>query len=120
MPNTLPPLHGWRRSPKPTDFRALRSVVVMSKYKRPRTHYAVLALNIVVVVGLLAAGSGLMWAGQRLGARQVEKGLVDGERLDQGRQGVHVLADLAADFDAARSGAAPDPFDVAHSGRGVW
>ena len=43
----------------------------MSKYKRPRTHYAVLALNIVVVVGLLVAGSGLMWAGQRLGARQV-------------------------------------------------
>ena len=43
----------------------------MSHYKRPRSHYFVLALNIVVVCSLLVAGVGMIWANNRLNARQV-------------------------------------------------
>jgi len=42
-----------------------------SHYKRPRSHYFVLALNIVVVCALLVAGAGMLWANNRLNARQV-------------------------------------------------
>ena len=44
---------------------------VKSHYKRPRSHYFVLALNIVVVCALLVAGAGMLWANNRLNARQV-------------------------------------------------
>ena len=44
---------------------------VKSHYKRPRSHYFVLALNIVVVCALLVAGAGMLWANSRLNARQV-------------------------------------------------
>ena len=44
---------------------------VKSHYKRPRSHYFVLALNIVVVCALLVAGIGMLWANNRLNARQV-------------------------------------------------
>jgi LCP family protein required for cell wall assembly len=43
----------------------------MPRYDRPRSHYAVLVFNIVIVVALLVVGIGLLWAGQRLGTRQV-------------------------------------------------
>jgi LCP family protein required for cell wall assembly len=43
----------------------------VSHYKRPRSHYLVLALNIVVVCALLVAGAGMLWANNRLNARQV-------------------------------------------------
>jgi len=44
---------------------------IKSHYKRPRSHYFVLALNIVVVCALLVAGAGMLWANNRLNARQV-------------------------------------------------
>ena len=44
---------------------------VKSHYKRPRSHYFVLALNIVVVCALFVAGAGMLWANNRLNARQV-------------------------------------------------
>jgi LCP family protein required for cell wall assembly len=44
---------------------------VKSHYKRPRSHYFVLALNIVVVFALFVAGAGMLWANNRLNARQV-------------------------------------------------
>ena len=44
---------------------------IKSHYKRPRSHYFVLALNIVVVCALLVAGLGMLWANNRLNARQV-------------------------------------------------
>ena len=44
---------------------------VKRHYKRPRSHYFVLALNIVVVCALLVAGLGMLWANNRLNARQV-------------------------------------------------
>lgn len=44
---------------------------IKSHYKRPRSHYFVLALNIVVVFALLIAGVGMLWANNRLSARQV-------------------------------------------------
>jgi LCP family protein required for cell wall assembly len=44
---------------------------VKSHYKRPRSHYLVLALNIVVVCALLVAGLGMLWTNNRLNARQV-------------------------------------------------
>ena len=43
----------------------------MPRGTRPRAHYAVLVFNITVVAILLLAGIGLLWAGQRLGTRQV-------------------------------------------------
>ena len=43
----------------------------MTKYQRPRLHYAVLIFNIAIAASLLIVGSGLLYAGQRLGARQV-------------------------------------------------
>ena len=42
-----------------------------NRYKRPRSHYWVLALNIAVVFSLLVAGVGMLWANNRLNARQV-------------------------------------------------
>ncbi len=44
---------------------------IKSHYKRPRSHYFVLVLNIVVVCALLVAGAGMLWASNRLNARQV-------------------------------------------------
>ena len=41
------------------------------RYARPRSHYWVLALNIAVVFSLLVAGVGMLWANNRLNARQV-------------------------------------------------
>jgi len=41
------------------------------RYKRPRSHYWVLALNIAVVFSLLVVGFGVLWANNRLNARQV-------------------------------------------------
>ena len=41
------------------------------RYARPRSHYWVLALNIAVVFLLLVAGVGMLWANNRLNARQV-------------------------------------------------
>ena len=43
----------------------------MTKYQRPRSHYAVLIFNIAIAASLLIVGGGLLYAGQRLGARQV-------------------------------------------------
>ena len=43
----------------------------MTKYQRPRSHYAVLIFNIAIAVSLLVVGGGLLYAGQRLGERQV-------------------------------------------------
>lgn len=44
---------------------------VKSHYKRPRSHYLVLALNVFVAFALLVAGVGMLWANNRLNARQV-------------------------------------------------
>ncbi len=43
----------------------------MTKYQRPRMHYAVLVFNMVIAASLLIVGAGLLYAGQRLSARQV-------------------------------------------------
>ena len=43
----------------------------MTKYQRPRSHYAVLIFNIAIVALLLVVGGGLLYAGQRLGERHV-------------------------------------------------
>ena len=44
---------------------------VAKRYARPRSHYWVLTLNIAVVFSLLVAGVGMLWANNRLNARQV-------------------------------------------------
>jgi len=44
---------------------------VVKRYARPRSHYWVLTLNIAVVFSLLVAGVGMLWANNRLNARQV-------------------------------------------------
>ncbi|MEO5975380.1 MAG: LCP family protein [Ilumatobacteraceae bacterium] len=41
------------------------------RYRRPVAHRLVLALNIAVATGLIIAGIGILWAGQRLDSRQV-------------------------------------------------
>ena len=41
------------------------------RYARPRSHYWVLTLNIAVAFSLLIAGVGMLWANNRLNARQV-------------------------------------------------
>jgi LCP family protein required for cell wall assembly len=43
----------------------------MTKYQRPRSHYAVIIFNIAIAASLLIVGGGLLYAGQRLGSRQV-------------------------------------------------
>ena len=48
-----------------------RKKVSTRRYARPRSHYWVLALNIAVVFSLLVAGVGMLWANNRLNARQV-------------------------------------------------
>ena len=42
-----------------------------NRYKRPQSHYLVLALNVFVAFALLVAGVGMLWANNRLNARQV-------------------------------------------------
>lgn len=43
----------------------------MTKYQRPKSHYAVLIFNIAIAASLLVVGAGLLYAGQRLDSRQV-------------------------------------------------
>ena len=43
----------------------------MPRGLRPRSHYAVLIFNCFVAAALLIVGIGILWAGQRLGTRQV-------------------------------------------------
>jgi len=43
----------------------------MTKYQRPKSHYAVLIFNIAIAASLFVVGAGLFYAGQRLGSRQV-------------------------------------------------
>jgi LCP family protein required for cell wall assembly len=43
----------------------------MIKYQRPKSHYAVLIFNIAIAASLFVVGAGLLYAGQRLGSRQV-------------------------------------------------
>ena len=48
-----------------------RNKGLAKRYARPRSHYWVLTLNIAVVFSLLIAGVGMLWANNRLNARQV-------------------------------------------------
>ncbi len=48
-----------------------RNKRLAKRYARPRSHYWVLTLNIAVVFSLLVAGVGMLWANNRLNARQV-------------------------------------------------
>ena len=48
-----------------------RNKGLSKRYARPRSHYWVLTLNIAVVFSLLIAGVGMLWANNRLNARQV-------------------------------------------------
>jgi LCP family protein required for cell wall assembly len=48
-----------------------RNKGIAKRYARPRSHYWVLALNIAVAFSLLIAGVGMLWANNRLNARQV-------------------------------------------------
>ena len=48
-----------------------RNKRLVRRYARPRSHYLVLTLNIVVVFSLLIAGVGMLWANNRLNTRQV-------------------------------------------------
>lgn len=43
----------------------------MTKYQRPKSHYAVLIFNIAIAASLFVVGAGLLYAGQRLDSRQV-------------------------------------------------
>ena len=49
----------------------IRNKSMAKRYARPRSHYWVLTLNIAVVFSLLIAGVGMLWANNRLNARQV-------------------------------------------------
>ena len=49
----------------------IRNKSIAKRYARPRSHYWVLTLNIAVVFSLLIAGVGMLWANNRLNARQV-------------------------------------------------
>jgi LCP family protein required for cell wall assembly len=48
-----------------------RNKGLSKRYARPRSHYWVLTLNIAVAFSLLIAGVGMLWANNRLNARQV-------------------------------------------------
>ena len=48
-----------------------RNKGLAKRYARPRSHYWVLTLNIAVAFSLLIAGVGMLWANNRLNARQV-------------------------------------------------
>ena len=48
-----------------------RNKGLAKRYARPRSHYWVLTLNIAVAISLLIAGVGMLWANNRLNARQV-------------------------------------------------
>lgn len=48
-----------------------RNKRLAKRYARPRSHYFVLTLNIAVAFSLLLAGVGMLWANNRLNARQV-------------------------------------------------
>lgn len=43
----------------------------MTKYQRPKSHYAVLIFNVAIAASLFVVGAGLFYAGQRLDSRQV-------------------------------------------------
>ena len=49
----------------------IRNKSIAKRYARPRSHYWVLTLNIAVAFSLLIAGVGMLWANNRLNARQV-------------------------------------------------